>query len=112
MYDVQYYIDTLIQKAMHVEKFKICPLCNTEALVSERTCKSCKGKLLVRQEIEGVTITSNDINPYNHLKVGARANEVEVVVGKPDMLNPNSFENLSSILQTLGRRVQILIAIL
>ena len=48
-----------------------------------------------------------EINPYDHFKVEPRANEVEVVVGEPDMLNPNSFENLSSILQTLGRRGNI-----
>ena len=83
---------------------KICPNCNTEAPVSQRTCKLCKGKTLFRQEIEEVIIDGREINPYSHFTVQPNANDVGVVVGEPDM---PSFENLSFILQTLGRRPDI-----
>ena len=58
------------------QKFKICPNCSTQATVSQETCKSSKGKTLVRQEIEEVIIDGNKINLYSHFTLQPKADDV------------------------------------
>ena len=47
------------------------------------------------------------LDPYNHFNVEKRANSFIVTVGEPDMLNPNSIENIGKILQAVGSRANI-----
>ena len=71
-----------------------------------RTCKVCKGKLAK------IKFSMNEsqqvkVNLHAHFKGSAKSNNIKVMVGEPDMLNPNSFENLSVILRSLGTRAKI-----
>ena len=71
-----------------------------------RICKVCKGKLAK------IKFSMNEsqqikVNPYAHFKRSTKSNNIKVMVGEPDMLNPNSFENLSVVLRSLGTRAKI-----
>ena len=84
--------------------FKFCSNCDKDAPASQRTRRSCKSKLVQREPaIENLNHCEKDINPYSHFTTKPQVSSIRVVVGEPDMLNPNSFENLSTILQTLGK---------
>ena len=69
-------------------------------------CKSCKGKLVRYELLEDDQISYENIDPYSYFNVNSKKNDIKVIVGKPNMLNPNSFENLASILQSLGKRAK------
>ena len=90
-------IDVLVNRRQEAEHFKICLQCNSKAPVTLRTCKVCKGKL-VRLEVSTKECQQEKVNPYSHFKAKKKSNAIKVMVGEPDMLNPNSFENLSVIL--------------
>ena len=71
-----------------------------------RVCKSCQRKL-VRYELVENQIFYEKIDPYNHFEVNSKKHDIKVIVGEPNMLNPYSFENLASFLQSLGKRAKI-----
>ena len=71
-----------------------------------RTCKVCKGKL-ARLEVSIEEKQQEKVNPYSYFKAKEKSNAIKVMVGEPDILNPNSFENLSVILWSLGKRAKI-----
>ena len=50
---------------------------------------------------------SSTIDPYDHFNVKPLENEIEVVVGEPDMLNPSGYQNISEILTLVGERASI-----
>ena len=62
-----------------------------------RTCRVCKRKL-ARLEVSIEEKQQEKVNPYSYFKVKEKSNAIKVMVGEPDILNPNSFENLSVIL--------------
>ena len=90
-------IDVLVNRRQEAGHFKICLQCNSKAPVTLRTCKVCKGKL-VRLEVSTEESLQEKMNPYSHFKAKEKSNAIKVMVGEPDMLNPNSFENISVIL--------------
>ena len=101
-------IDIIVKESSYSEKFKFCSNCDKDAPLLQRTCRSCKSKLVRREPaIEHLNGSQKDIDPYSHFKTKPQVNNIKVLVGEPDMLNPNSFENLSTILETLGKRASI-----
>ena len=46
------------------------------------------------------------IDPYSNFKVNSKKSHINVIVGKPTLLNLNSFENLASILQSFRKRAK------
>ena len=100
--------DIIVKESSYSEKFKFCSNCDKDAPPLQRTCRSCKSKLVRREPaIEHLNGSQKDIDPYSHFKTKPQVNNIKVLVGEPDMLNPNSFENLLTILQTLGKRASI-----
>ena len=96
----------LVKHRQEAEHIKICLQCNSKAPVTLRTCKVCKGKL-ARLEVSTEESQQEKVNPYSHFKAKEKSNAIKVMVGEPDMLNPNSFENLSVILWSLGQHTKI-----
>ena len=97
-------IDIIVKESSYSEKFKFCSNCDKDAPLLQRTCRSCKSKLVRREPaIKHLNGSQKDIDPYSHFKTKPQVSNIKVLVGEPDMLNPNSFENLSTILQTLGK---------
>ena len=99
-------IDVLVKRRQEAEHFKICLQCNSKAPVTLKTCKVYKGKL-ARLEVSTEESQQEKVNLYSHFKAKEKSNAINVMVGEPDMLNPNSFENLSVILRSLGQRAKI-----
>ena len=91
------FIDSLIQNTLHIENVKICSECKKEAPISTRIRKSCKGKLVRYELLEDDPIFYKKIGPYSHFSVNSKKNYIKVIVDEPNMLNPNSLENLASI---------------
>lgn len=66
-------------------------------------CKSRKGKLVRYELLEDDQISYKKIDPYSYFNINSKKNDVKVTVGEPNMLNPNSFENLASVLQCFSK---------
>ena len=97
--------DMLVEHRQKAEHFKICLQGHSKAPVTLRTCKVYKGKL-ARLEVSTEESQQEKVNPYLHFKA-KESNAIKVMLGEPDMLNPNSFENLSVILHSLSERAKI-----
>ena len=79
-------IDRLVEEKKRAANFKMCPTCKQETPFSQRTCRLCKTKL-VKYDVHFDGKVSSTIDPYDHFNVKPLENEIEVVVGEPDMLN-------------------------
>ena len=101
-------IDIIVKESSHSEIFQFCSNCDKDAPALQKTCRSCKSELLRSDPgIENLNGSQKDVKPYSHFKTKLQVSNIQVVVGEPDMLNSNSFENLSTILQTLGKCASI-----
>ena len=58
--------------------------------------------------MQTVSKEQQETNVYSHFDVETQPSDCTVTTGDPDMLNPNSFVNISTILHTLGHRMGIL----
>ena len=47
------------------------------------------------------------VDPYSHFAITDNENQVDVKVGEPDMVNPNNFVNISTILRKIGERTGV-----
>ena len=72
-------IDRLVEEKKRAANFKMCPTCKQETPL-------CKTKL-VKHDVHFDGKVSSTIDPYDHFNVKPLENEIEVVVGEPDMLN-------------------------
>ena len=84
----------------------MCPTYKQETPFSQRTCRLCKTKL-VKYNVHFDGKVSSTIDPYDHFNVKPLENEIDVVVGEPDMLNPSGYQNISEILTLVGERASI-----
>ena len=101
-------IDKITNRKNFANQFKICSRCNLESPSTNRICKSCKGKLIKPKIADGESATEKKaVNPYSHFKSKPIPNNISMIVGEPEMLNPNSFENLATILRPLGWHANI-----
>ena len=72
-----------------------------------RGCRNCSGKL--KTPVVQINVSNEDKNsdPYSHFKFEINRNNTKVQVGEPDFVNPNSFENIVTIIYNIGRRADI-----
>ena len=54
-----------------------------------------------------MNLTNDSTDPYYHFLNKAIESNMKLVVGEPDMLNPNGYENISTIMNSLGKRANI-----
>ena len=99
-------IDRLVEEKKRAANFKMCPTCKQETPFSQRTCQLCKTKL-VKFDVRFDGKVSSTIDPYDHFNVKPLENEIEVVVGERDMLNPSGYQNISEILTLVGELASI-----
>ena len=100
-------IDEIVKAKEQATMFKFCPICKEEAPFTNRTCKTCKEKLLKLNDTLDINKTSLLVDPYNHFKNKATENKVKLIVGEPDILNPTGYENISAIMYNIGKRAKI-----
>ena len=62
---------------------------------------------LVKYDVHFNEKVSTTIDPYDHFKVKPLKNEIDVVVGEPDMLNPSGYQNILGVLTFVGERASI-----
>ena len=105
------YIDKIIATNEKSEKFRFCKHCKKDEPHSNRKnqkCKTCKKPLTNYMDgFKSVKTPLSPIDPYGHFKGTAKANNIRLLVGEPDMINPNGYENISTIMQNLGQRAKI-----
>ena len=103
------FIDTAVADKYEAETQKECVDCGAANDPSFRLCTSCKGRLIRPSATINVPLgySSKNFDPYDHLSLNENCNNISVHVGEPDMLNPNSFENIAKILTNLGERAKI-----
>ena len=95
---------------MKAETEKECVACGVANDATYRTCRNCKGTTLRKPEVY-INFPNkrpeNRYKPYHHFNIQPKSNSITVQIGEPDMLNPNSFEYIVSILKNLGKRANI-----
>ena len=99
-------INRLVEEKKSAANFKICSPCKQETPFSQRTCQLCKTKL-VKYGVHFNDKASSKVDPYDHFNVKPLENEIDVVVGEPDMLNPSCYQNISKILTFVGEPTSI-----
>ena len=62
---------------------------------------------LVKYNVHFNEKVSTTIDPYDHFNVKPIKNEIDVVVGEPDMLNPSGYQNILGILTFVGESASI-----
>ena len=82
--------------------FKFCSIRKEEAPFTNRTCKTCKEKLIKLTDTFDINETPLPVDPYNHFKNKATENNVKLIVGEP-----NGYENISTIMYDIGKRAKI-----
>ena len=70
-------------------KEKISLDCGCEAYVAFKVCRNCRGKLS-RKSIQEV-VSQTAINPYSNYYKNDYSKDIDLKVGEPDLLNPNSY---------------------
>lgn len=102
------FIDNIIHEKLEVRQEKICVSCGAENEATSRKCTNCKGNLIKETVDFGHYISERKkVNPYSSFQFETRKNSLTVMTGEPDLLNPNSFNNISQILFNLGSRAGI-----
>ena len=95
-------IDEIVKAKERATMFKFCPICKEEAPFTNRTCKTCKEKLIKLNDTFDINKTPLPVDPYNHFKNKATENNVKLIVGEP-----NGYENISTIMYDIGKRAKI-----
>ena len=104
-YDGYYHdiVDDFLQKKELFSKV-LCEECGSEVEQNRRKCQSCESHMLsVPKEPEYPEPTLKT-HPYQHFALKPKQNNIEIIVGDPDSLNPNSHDNITSILKSLGEK--------
>ena len=51
-----------------------------------------------------IRIWAREVDPYAHFNIKPIQNDIKVIVGEPDIMNPNSFKNIKQIVQNIATR--------
>ena len=106
IHDVENYIKDIIRS----EEEKVCSDCGAAGLVTMRKCRNC-GCELSKIKIDASQYVNEEshINPREHFSriTETCENDIKVIVGEPDFVNPNSFQSVSQILHNIGERAGI-----
>ena len=100
-------IDDYLKERNLAAPQKTCVHCGATNDKTYRSCRNCSGKL--KTPVVQINVSNEDRNsdPYNHFKFKINRNNIKVQVGEPDFVNPNSFENIATIIYNIGRRADI-----
>ena len=103
------FIDDLINAKVSSTLYKECVDCGGANDATYRVCRNCKGPLKVPVVPIKYPNEMSDgkYDAYKHFNFPINTNDVEVHVGEPDFLNPNSFQNIATILDNIGKRAEI-----
>lgn len=100
-------IESLIKERKTKATTKLCDSCLSENKLLARFCQHCEKTSFSHREfyIENKFGTSSINDVLTDVKV--KENEAKIKCGEPDIKNPNSYENVSSILRNIGFRAGI-----
>ena len=89
-------VDKCMEKERKSQQEKICVECGAECEATSRKCTNCGGSLR-KQYIDLTKFSSMAQAPYKAFE------DIQIqhinAVGEPDMCNPNSFNNIATILE-------------
>ena len=97
-------IDEVVNKRLEAILQKNCIECGAPNDPSYRSCRNCSGPLRAPAVNIDVPNKSTNYDPYSHFNFDVNKCNSTVQVGEPDMVNPNSFENIATIIENIGRR--------
>lgn len=103
-------IDTSIMLGNEITSEKICVGCDSANDTTYRNCRCCGDKLVSVKFTLDKDLFREDTahDPYSHFKsTTERKSNIQVKVGEPVMLNPSGFENIATILRTIGKKAGI-----
>ena len=100
-------INEIVKAKERATMFKFCPVCKEEAPFRNRACKLCKEKLIKLNDTFDINKTPLPVDLYNHFKNKATENNVKLIVGEPDMSNPNGYKNISTVMYNIGKCAKI-----
>ena len=100
-------ITELVEEKELSKSTKHCTNCGKKGLTTQRVCKDCKGPMEIRALVKERMFPRQIIDPYDHLRCEVNISKVGVKTGEPDMVKPNSIQNIKKILQNLGKRADI-----
>ena len=100
-------IDDYLKERNVAASQKICVDCGAAKDKTYRSCRNCSGKL--KTPVVEINVSNEDRNsdPYSHFKFEINRNNTKAQVGEHDFVNPNSFENIATIIYNIGRRADI-----
>ena len=99
-------IELIVAEKKAARTNKVCSTCGHLGSITQRICKSCKGKMISQQQ-QQTCATQEKIDPYSHFSITPKENNIKVLTGEPDMIKPNSVENVKQLLFATGRRANI-----
>ena len=103
------FIDAIIERKRICSEEKRCVKCGAENEVQSRKCTNCKGDLIYKKSnLPELYSDKSKVQPYKHFSgINTQSNSCCVKTGEPDMLNPGSFDNVSTILFNIAERAGI-----
>ena len=103
-------VDDIIHIKQRSNVEKKCVHCGAPNEIAARLCTNCKGHLIKSiPNIAPVLEKMKPVDPYSHLHgiVATFENDIIVVTGEPELLNPNSYEAVAQILRSMGQKAGI-----
>ena len=100
-------ISELVNEQECIKSGKICKECGEMGGPTQRVCKHCKGSMEAPHQEKDRLLPRQFCDPYKHFQCMPNVNEIDVITGEPDMVKPNSIENIKMILQNLGKHANI-----
>ena len=100
-------IDDYLKERNVAASQKTCVDCGAANDKTYRSCRNCSRKL--KTPVVQINASNEDRNsdPYSHFKFEINRNNTKAQVGEHDFVNPNSFENIATIIYNIGRRADI-----
>ena len=103
------FIDSMLASVKLSKSEKLCPQCGCESDTLFRVCRNvineteCATKLVHSYPDEQNELPKTSIDPYGSFKFAETFNpETIFTIGEPEFVNPNSFESIISVIQSIG----------
>ena len=108
----QDFVDKMIELKNETQREKVCLTCGAVNGANRYKCRNapCDGSLATQEPDYSIILKkleSLDLYKIFESEVHIKKNNISVAAGEPDLLNPNSYENISQILRNLATRVGI-----
>ena len=99
-------IDDQIKRQNDAENLRKCEICGWKSESNIRKCIECCGNMKKTEAF--LTNDLVDIDPYvSFKKYESSEPQIECMAGEPDFINPNSYQSITQILQTIGTRAGV-----